>query len=318
MNNLSDQYSNRSITTGERLIFVGGAPRSGTTLLQNMLDSHPDIYGGPEFDRIPNIVDLRRKLQNSVRAGRIDTFCTPAQVDSALAQMVEKLLLPVADRNHRRLLSEKTPWNILGFPDLMEMFPAARFVHMIRDPRAVVSSMRQVSRRARKRSVRCPDFTRDMLLAVQYVKTCHAVAATAYRMAPNRLFTLKYEDMIHHTEDTARKICAFLQIDFDGAMLDPAGKRHEGEKNIMPIWYDQETYQSNPFPQSVEKWKTDLPHSLQAFIGYALQNDPNFSMHGYNLSMDDISDHAKAGGRKWHEKYQSRFGTSLAGLRVLG
>ena len=44
---------------GSRFIFVGGAPRSGTTLVQNMLDSHPDILGGPEFIHIPDIINLR-------------------------------------------------------------------------------------------------------------------------------------------------------------------------------------------------------------------------------------------------------------------
>jgi len=305
-------------SAGQRLVFVGGAPRSGTTLVQNMLDSHPDVYGGPEFDRIPNIVDLRRKLQNSVRTGRIDVFCTLAQVDAAMARMVESLLLPVADRNHCRLLSEKTPWNILCFPDLMEMFPSARFVHVIRDPRAVVLSMRQVARRARKRKVRCPDFTRDMLLAVQYIKTCYTIALSAYRMAPDRMITIKYEELLRHPEKIVRSMCAFLHIDFNAAMLCPADKNHDGEKNIMPIWYDIETYRSNPFQRSMDKWKTDLPQALQSFIGCAMQNDPAFTMQGYELSMDEISNNAKKAGSIFFEKYRNRFGSELAGLRVLG
>lgn len=47
---------------GKRYILVGGAPRSGTTLLQNILDSHPDIVGGPEFMHLRDFVELRKTL----------------------------------------------------------------------------------------------------------------------------------------------------------------------------------------------------------------------------------------------------------------
>ncbi|MGB0109821.1 MAG: sulfotransferase, partial [Terriglobales bacterium] len=57
-----------------RLIFVGGSPRSGTTLVQRVLDCHPEIYGGPEFDFVPPIVDLFQEMRRSIRSGRIDAI----------------------------------------------------------------------------------------------------------------------------------------------------------------------------------------------------------------------------------------------------
>jgi hypothetical protein len=45
-----------------RLVFVGGSPRSGTTLVQRVLNHHPKVYGGPEFDFIPSIAELYQKF----------------------------------------------------------------------------------------------------------------------------------------------------------------------------------------------------------------------------------------------------------------
>ena len=45
-----------------RLVFVGGSPRSGTTLVQGVLNHHLKVYGGPEFDFIPSIAELYQKL----------------------------------------------------------------------------------------------------------------------------------------------------------------------------------------------------------------------------------------------------------------
>ena len=59
---------------GNKFIFVGGAGRSGTTMVQNVLDSHPDIIGGPQFRNIPDIIDLRKKLHELMEIGALPEF----------------------------------------------------------------------------------------------------------------------------------------------------------------------------------------------------------------------------------------------------
>jgi Sulfotransferase family len=62
----------------KRIVFVGGSPRSGTTLIQQLLNYHPAVYGGPEFDFVPEIADLFRRMRQSIRSGRIDNFLNEA------------------------------------------------------------------------------------------------------------------------------------------------------------------------------------------------------------------------------------------------
>jgi hypothetical protein len=101
---------------GARLIFVGGPPRSGTTLVQKVLSAHPDVAGAGEFDFLPRIVELRNQMRASVRSGRISEHTSEETVDEAFATLVEHLLLPLADRRQRQFVAE-----------IAALFPAARF-----------------------------------------------------------------------------------------------------------------------------------------------------------------------------------------------
>jgi hypothetical protein len=155
-----------SSSQGERLIFVGGAPRSGTTLVQNMLDCHEEIYGGPEFLHIPDIVRVRSKLHASIARKWIDLICSYEQVDKMTAAWIEDFLLPLADAQRARFFSEKTPENVLVFPQLIELFPKARFIFVVRDPRAIVSSLLEVGARARAKALKPPFFTKNLAAAI--------------------------------------------------------------------------------------------------------------------------------------------------------
>lgn len=110
---------------GRQLIFVGGAPRSGTTLVQNMLDSHPEIFGGPEFLHIPEIIELRDRMHHSVSRHLIDQVCSHGQVDAQFRTLIEGFLMPPARQPDIRLISEKTPGNVLVFAELMSLWPRA-------------------------------------------------------------------------------------------------------------------------------------------------------------------------------------------------
>src|SRR5579871_3480540 len=109
----------RRLLIGGSLIIVGGAPRSGTSITQAILDSHPDIFGGPEFDNLPDIVDARNKLISSLETGRIAAFCDREQIDASFGRMIESLLYPAMRKSGAKYLSEKTPGNVLVFSELL-------------------------------------------------------------------------------------------------------------------------------------------------------------------------------------------------------
>ena len=276
-----------------RLIFVGGSPRSGTTLVQNMLDSHPLILGGPEFLHLQHIVDLRRRLHSSITKGWIDIICTREDVDSYLIELIEKLFLHLADKHQCEFYSEKSPENILVFSKLIELFPRAHFIQVIRDPRAIVTSMQQVKKRAVNKGLKPPAFTANIATRLAYVKKCFDAGFTAAKDAPGNVLTVAYEHLLMNPEIETKKICSFLGIDWNDSMLRSGEKEHLGQLALTTssdeIWYDAKAYNRNPDSQNIEKWQSELTFGQQIRTIMAFKDNEDLMQYGYNFSLDSLA-----------------------------
>ncbi len=281
---------------GQGLIFVGGAPRSGTTLVQNILDSHPDICGAPEFHHVRDIVELREKIQTTAARGWIDEICTREGIDSYLCNLLEQFLLPIGEKTNSRFVSEKTPSNVLVFPQLLRICPEALFIHVVRDPRAVICSLLQVGLRAKRkgmeavsRGLGAPRFTRDFLAAASYVQACHAAGFAASRMCPQRVLTVVYEQLVKETGSETRNICGFLGVKWCNEMLHPGKIRHLGEKPIAnEIWYDSARYNRDPDPSEIDKWRRQLKSTYQIMAMQLFGDSDDLRRLGYQLTSNGV------------------------------
>lgn len=277
-----------NIQSERRLIIVGGAPRSGTTLLQNMLDSHPEILGGPEFLHLADIVGLRRKLCDSIDREWIDLICDKEQIDGYMRDLIKDILLGFADRHGAMYLSEKSPMNILVFPELLELLPEAKFIRIVRDPRATIASLLKVGERAREKGKKEAPFTVNVEAASRYVKRCFEAGHAAAQTWPERVFTVLYEDLVRDPETHSRNICNHLGIEWSPAMCDPGSQKHLGEKAIteksQELWYDKSTYYSNPTAEKVDKWKESLSGMQLVRIQKAFAGFEPLETLGYDLA----------------------------------
>jgi hypothetical protein len=220
-----------------RLIFVGGSPRSGTTLVQRILDCHPEIYGGPEFDFVPPIVDLFQDMRKSIRSGRIDAFLDEKNLLQAFRCLLVTLLLPKLRAEGVNYLSEKTPSNVLAFEWLEECAPEAKKILVVRDPRDVVSSMLGVGRRQRLRLGRASKSVRDAIAAVDYMnehlKAGSALAETAHCLV------IYYEDVVSDPLVVANQMYRFIGVP-EMDRLDLENEEFEAARN-RESWIDWST-----------------------------------------------------------------------------
>lgn len=301
---------------GRRFIFVGGAPRSGTTLVQNILDCHPEIVGAPEFHHLDRIVELRNRLRRDIDLGAIDAFASTPEVDRLTVQLIEDLLLPLADRHGAPYLSEKTPSNALVFGELLELFPAARCIFVVRDPRAVIASMLEVGARAAARGHPTQPWTRSLPAAVAYVQRYFSAAQAAEAEAPERVLVLRYEALVTDPAAETRAICDFLGLPWTDAMLSPASSAHPGEQAIIrtAIWYDPASFRRDPDPAGIDMWRGRLSAWQKAAITLSFAPMPEVSAAGYRLRTDDLTPLEAALG------HGAQFGTRLSRRlrRVLG
>lgn len=278
---------------GEKFIFVGGPPRAGTTLVQNILDSHPDIYGMPEFRHMRSFIKLRNRMREHVEDGVLDMICSGEEVDEYFRTLIENFFHPLLEKNHRKLISEKTPSNVLIFPELMQLFPAARFINVVRDPRGIVASIFEVRRRAEEKKVFVPDNVIGLRQTIQWTKKSLEAGFRACHIAPERILTVVYEKLVANPKAETQRLCDFLKIPWSEQMLRPGELKHPAEKAMTDasdaLWYTPDMFNRNPETTSIEKWKKVLKPSDQVRIYHAFKDFKELKDLGYNISLGNLS-----------------------------
>lgn len=224
-------------------IFVLGVPRSGTTLLRILLDSHPAIACGPETPWLGghqprSVMDLCRALTDEPW-GYCRSFGMPPETVTAAARtFVDTLLRAHAEARGKRRWAEKTPDNLLHVDFLASLFPGARFVSIVRDGLDAAASTAHVAEHRRGISAWHeenlpwgPDAFTGNSVFTALLRWRHWNRLLARSLEGRQHLSLRYEDLVARPEPTVRDLCAFLGEAFDPAMLDYARREHE-----YPSW----------------------------------------------------------------------------------
>jgi hypothetical protein len=208
---------------------IVGSPRSGTTLLRFMLDSHTELAIPPETGFLP----LGEKLKGRGDDLRVKFFrsvvnypeAAPAWPDFEIAEedfwaaLTEINPFNVSDgfRAFYRLYAarlgkprwgEKTPIYCLHMDAIRRVLPEARFVHIIRDGRDAALSLR--------RMWFSPGW--DIETQAAYWRNC-VLAARRAGAGRRDYAELRYEDLIMHTRETLEGVCAHVGLSFEPGML---------------------------------------------------------------------------------------------------
>jgi hypothetical protein len=191
-------------------IFVIGSPRSGTTLLRLILDSHPRISCGEETHFLRDLEAIVGRHWDLVASYGIER----AWWLQRLRRLYVDFQGEVLARSGKARWAEKDPTYtlVLGFID--ELFPDALYVHLLRDGHDVVASFRdRWGYRSAARAARS-----------EWARHVEAARALSRRVSRDRFLELRYERLVAEPESEARRLFAFLGEDFvpETIEFDPA------------------------------------------------------------------------------------------------
>lgn len=194
-----------------RPILVGGCPRSGTTLVGAMLGVGPEVLTVPESDfkwplvhhataTTPGLLDRRRVVARLAEDPRFHRWGVPPQELAETGTATFAVVLDELVRAHGRLVGkpqprtwvDHTPWNIKYARSLADLLPQARFVHVVRDGRAVAASLRRL------------DWGPTTIDGAAHWWAAHvAMGLAAERvLGADRVVLVRYEDLVRRPEET--------------------------------------------------------------------------------------------------------------------
>ena len=265
-------------------IFIVGFPRSGTTLLQCMLSANSTLFSLPEthffsevMNRIAKSSDadltkeeiekalkiLNQKMELDSRiSNSLKKFCTKEKINGKkLFEFIIESYRPVEDRLKRLRLVEKTPNHALFIHEIKRIYPESLFIHIIRNPINVISSYIVMLMPKSSSILKCISYWNNLIRKVQEI--C--------RLYPDSVLNIRYEDLVSDPVLNLRKVCRFLDIEFEREMVTDFSS--QAEKNILvkkEIWKNEVS--SGKIFQNRDKWQERISEA-QAWLIEILTNN---------------------------------------------
>ncbi|HET8654391.1 MAG TPA: sulfotransferase [Longimicrobiaceae bacterium] len=215
--------------TGENLVFIVGAPRSGTTWLQRLLASHPRVRTGQEsnlfcgyigrlLQRWQREIGSEASAETATGRGGIGLPCyfTEEQYFALVKDHLFRLLDVITEGLQAgELFVEKSPDHARYVPEIKRLLPRSRIIHLIRDPRDVVASLLAASDGWGKAwAPKTP-----AAAAMMWVTSVRAACEAGRALGPDEYLEIRYEQLLSDPEATLAHAARFLGLAWDPAAV---------------------------------------------------------------------------------------------------
>lgn len=197
-----------------QFIFVVGMPRSGTSLVEQILASHPDVYGAGE---LPGMIEIWREFDRA-----------PGEVARVVAENSDRWIeryragLPAASAG-ARFIVDKHPLNFWGIGLIRALFPEARIVNLKRPAVDVCLSILRV------RFFGEYDFVNEIDAVAHYYAAYERMMTHWRSIFGAAVFDVDYERLVAEPESETRALLDFCGLSWNGACLSP----HETKRTVL-------------------------------------------------------------------------------------
>ena len=212
-------------------IFIVGMPRSGTTLTEQILASHPDVYGAGELyhlTHIESIVGEPLSIENAKEHG--DTYV--------------KLISEISDESkNAKRITDKMPGNYARIGQIASILPNAKIIHCRRNPiDTCFSCYKQLFSRGHY-------WTYDLEELASHYELYHAMMQYWRETLPDNFIEVTYEDTINDFETQARRIVEYAGLEWNDACLTP----HKSKRSVLTASKGQ--VRKPIYKTSIEAWR---------------------------------------------------------------
>ncbi len=231
-------------------VFIIGMPRSGTTLIEQIVSSHPAVHGSGELDKLATL------------AAGLDSYpeTTRALDGSALQHLAaeyEARLLRDAPPGTQRI-TDKMPSNLLHLGFVALLFPRARVIHCRREPLDVCLSIFFQAFSGGN------EYAYDLTDIGMYYRQYERLMAHWGAVSPLNMLEVRYEDLVTDPENITRRLIEFLGLPWDDRCL--AHTENQRPIQTGSIWQARQPI----YTSSVQRWRRYEKHlgPLKRALGF--------------------------------------------------
>lgn len=227
-------------------IFIVGLPRSGTSLTEQILSSHPEVEGAGELNDINDIVGCLPSTVGSVQPYPQCITSLTTNTCNSIAQKYINKLTDLCGQN--RFITDKMPHNFLNIGLISLLFPQAKIIHCVRDHRDTCLSIYF-------QNFGClhPYSTRLEWLGAYYHEYARIMKHWG-KVIKTPVYTVRYDDMVNDQEHTTRKLLEHCNLEWNDACMN----FNKSKRVVATASYEQ--VKQKIYTKSLARWKKYEKH----------------------------------------------------------
>jgi tetratricopeptide (TPR) repeat protein len=199
-------------------VFVLGMPRSGTTLVEQIISGHPEIYGAGEIGCVSPIIQSLSFWERRSGSGRDYPECVDDLTASQTLQYAERILGQIREYAPKaRYIVDKLPHNFENIGLIRLLFPNAPIIHVLRDPRDVAISNFFTNYQAKFGGM---GFAYDLGDIGRHLVDYRRLMTHWDQVLHKPILTVRYEEVVDDVETAARQLLDYIGVDWHPEVLD--------------------------------------------------------------------------------------------------